>query len=101
MKDTGYHIFMECLNNLRTNLKRIRLLQGRTQQDVADTMGVEQKYFQSIESGRWPNLTLSTLQKIADALHVKPWELLCDVPNAGAPAPVRKRGIKAVKRKKH
>ncbi len=58
---------MECLDNLRVNVRRLRLLQGFTQQAVADRAGIEYKYFQNIEAGRWPNLTLSTVQKIAEA----------------------------------
>jgi transcriptional regulator with XRE-family HTH domain len=58
------------------------LRQGFTQQKVADRAGIEYKYFQNIEAGRWPNLTLATVQKISDALKVKPWELICDPPAA-------------------
>jgi transcriptional regulator with XRE-family HTH domain len=83
---------VECLENLRTNLRRIRLLKGLTQQSVADLAGIEYKYLQNIEAGRWPNLTLATLQKIADALKIKPWELLCDVSAEQRKQPSRKRG---------
>lgn len=91
---------MECLNNLRVNVRRLRLLQGFTQQRVADRAGIEYKYFQNIEAGRWPNLTLSTVQKIADALTVKPWELICDPPSAERAQPVRKRGVRRKSGKK-
>jgi len=85
---------VECLDNLRVNLRRIRLLQGLTQQAVADKAGIEYKYLQNIEAGRWPNLTLATVQKIADALGVKPWELICGVPVDAKKQPSRQRGAK-------
>jgi transcriptional regulator with XRE-family HTH domain len=79
------------------NLRRIRLLQGLTQQKVADLAGIEYKYLQNIEAGRWPNLTLATVQKIADALKIKPWELLCDVSVNQRKQPVRNRGKRTKK----
>jgi transcriptional regulator with XRE-family HTH domain len=87
---------VECLENLRQNMRRIRLNHGLTQQRVADLAGVEYKYLQNIEAGRWPNLTLVTLEKIADALKVKPWELLCPMPTPTREMnqPVRKRGVR-------
>lgn len=69
---------MDCLANLRINLRRIRQKRGLTQAKAAEMAGIDYKYFQKIEGGLWPNLTLSTLQKIADGLEAKPWELICD-----------------------
>lgn len=86
---------MVCLENLSQNIRRIRLLRSFTQQKVADLAGVEYKYFQKIEGHRLPNLTLVTLQKIADALKVAPWELLCDVPTGKKEQPARKRGVRS------
>jgi transcriptional regulator with XRE-family HTH domain len=91
---------VECLDNLRQNLRRIRLLRGLTQQATAEKAGIEYKYFQNIEAGRWRNLTLSTLQKIADAVGVKPWELLCDGKTESAIEPVRQRGIRSQGKRK-
>ncbi len=90
---------MECLNNLRVNVRRLRLLQGLTQQATADRAGIDGKYYQAIESGRWPNLKLSTVEKIADALAVKPWELICDPPSGSKAQPARKRGVRSKIRK--
>jgi transcriptional regulator with XRE-family HTH domain len=85
---------VECIDNLRVNLRRIRLDQGLTQQGVAERAGIEYKYLQNIEAGRWPNLTLATVQKIADALGVKPWELIYDAPEKEKKQPSRQRGVK-------
>lgn len=85
---------MESLNNLRANLRRLRLQQGLTQQDVADRASLGHKYVQNIEAGRWPNLTLATLEKFARALRVKPWELICAIPQRVSKQPDRKRGVR-------
>lgn len=61
-------------------MRRMRLNRGLTQQALADLAQVEYKHLQHIETGSWPNLTLGTVQRISDALKVKPWELICDVP---------------------
>ena len=90
---------MECLNNLRANLRRLRLIQGFTQQTVAECAGIEYKYLQNIEAGRWPNLTLATLEKIADALSVKPWELIREAPAGEKTAAPRQRGVARKRRR--
>ena len=59
-----------------------------TQQNVAHPTGIQYKYLQNIEAGRWPNLTLATLDKIAAALKVKPRELICEMPTGEKKAPV-------------
>jgi transcriptional regulator with XRE-family HTH domain len=81
-------------------MRRIRLNQGLTQQKAADLAHVEYKHFQHIETGRWPNVTLETVQKIADALQVKPWELICEVPVGDKGRSERKRGVRTKSRSK-
>jgi transcriptional regulator with XRE-family HTH domain len=49
-------------------LKNIKLLRERhelTQERVAELSGIDYKFYQSIETGRRPNVTLSTLGQIA------------------------------------
>jgi transcriptional regulator with XRE-family HTH domain len=67
---------MKSLRNLQANLKRLRKAQGLTQEALAEKAGLEYKYFQKIESGRWPGLQLSTIERLAKALRVEAWELL-------------------------
>ncbi len=68
---------MEAFRNLRTNLKRLRLARGLTQEQLAEKAGMEYKYFQKVESGRWPGLQLRTVERLAKVLGVQAWELLC------------------------
>lgn len=67
---------MAALKNLQTNLKRLRKAQGLTQEGLAEKAGLEYKYYQKIESGRWPGLQLSTIERLGETLGVETWELL-------------------------
>lgn len=67
---------VSALTHLRANMKRLRLEHGLTQQALAEKAGLEYKYTQKIESGRWPGLQLRTIEILARALNVEAWELL-------------------------
>ena len=51
-------------------VKRLRLLSGLTQKQLASEAGVALNTVKNLESGKLKNPTLSTLIKIADALGV-------------------------------
>jgi transcriptional regulator with XRE-family HTH domain len=57
------------------NLRRYRLEHGYSQEAFADYMGVHRTYFGAVERGE-RNLTLQTLERIADFLEVDPRDLL-------------------------
>jgi transcriptional regulator with XRE-family HTH domain len=57
------------------NLRAYRLERGYSQEAFADYMGVHRTYFGAVERGE-RNLTLQTLEKIADFLEVDPRSLL-------------------------
>lgn len=61
---------MSALAILRLNLKRLRLEQGLTQQQLSERAGLDYKYYQKIESGRWPGLQIRTVETLAKALRV-------------------------------
>jgi transcriptional regulator with XRE-family HTH domain len=63
--------------NVGRNLRRLRKEQGFSQEAFAERMGVHRTYFSSVERGE-RNLTLQTLEKIADYLGVDPRDLLID-----------------------
>jgi transcriptional regulator with XRE-family HTH domain len=50
---------------LLKNIKLLRERHGLTQERVAELSGIDYKFYQSIETGRRPNVTLSTLDQIA------------------------------------
>lgn len=57
------------------NLRQWRLDHGYSQEGFADYVGVHRTYMGAVERGE-RNLTLQTLEKIADFIGVNPRELL-------------------------
>jgi len=77
-------------------MKRLRLQRGLTQQALAELADLEYKYLQKIESGRWPGLQLRTVERLASALKVDAWELLCPTKGGLArPTPLQTKKRKA------
>ena len=62
-------------SKLGQNMKRIRTKKNMSQGDIARALEVDRGYIRNIESGK-KNLTLATIQKLADALKVSADELL-------------------------
>jgi transcriptional regulator with XRE-family HTH domain len=62
---------VNALDNLRANLKRLRLMRGLTQQKLSERADLEYKYLQKIESGRWPRLQLQTIERLARAVDME------------------------------
>ncbi|TNC23729.1 helix-turn-helix domain-containing protein [Amycolatopsis alkalitolerans] len=59
------------------NLRAYRLERGLSQEDFADVLGVHRTYMGGLERGE-RNLTLRSLERIAEKLGVPPLELLRD-----------------------
>ena len=62
-------------SKLWQNMKRIRTKKNMSQGDIARALEVDKGYISNIESGK-KNLTLATIQKLANALGVSADELL-------------------------
>lgn len=60
---------------LGKNLKKLRLKMKMSQGDISRKLGVDRAYISSIENGRM-NPTLTTLEKLAEAIGVNSSELL-------------------------
>jgi len=60
---------------LGLNLKKLRLKKKMSQGDISRKLGVDRAYISSIENGRM-NPTLSTLEKLAEAIGVNSSELI-------------------------
>ncbi len=63
------------LKNLGLKLKYERLKKGFTQEALAEDVGVHEKYISLLENGK-QNLTLKTLNRIANALEIDIYKLL-------------------------
>lgn len=66
---------------LGENLRALRRERGLSQEDFADVLGVHRTYMGGVERGE-RNLTLKSVERIADRLGVDPASLL--VPPAGS-----------------
>lgn len=66
---------MQSGEKLGENLKKLRLKKKLSQGDLSKKLTVDRAYISNIENGRM-NPTLSTLQKIAEALGVSVKELV-------------------------
>lgn len=61
------------------NVRRLRILQGRKQEELADKAGISRNAYRAIETGA-AEPRVSNLQKIADALEVSLMDLVREVP---------------------
>jgi len=61
---------------LLKNVKLLRQRHGLTQERVAELSGLDYKFYQSIETGRRPNVTLSTLDQIAGVYGISGHKLI-------------------------
>jgi transcriptional regulator with XRE-family HTH domain len=59
------------------NIKRYRKLTGLSQEELGEKAGLHRTYIGSVERGE-RNITLDSLQEIADALHVAPVQLVTE-----------------------
>jgi len=58
------------ISNLSNNIRRIRTLNRRTQEDVANDIGISLTAYNKIEQGK-SDIAISRLQQIADSLKVE------------------------------
>jgi transcriptional regulator with XRE-family HTH domain len=60
---------------LATNLRRIRMEQGLTQEALADLSNIDRTYISGVERGL-RNLSIDNLERLAMALRLEPWQLI-------------------------
>lgn len=62
------------------NIKQKRLVRGWSQEELANRCGLHRTYIGAVERGE-RNITLATLERIADALGVPPHKLISEATN--------------------
>jgi transcriptional regulator with XRE-family HTH domain len=80
------------VGTLCLNLRNSRLARGWSQELMAELAGIPYRYLQDIEAQRRPGIRLATIERLAKALGVEPWELLKP---AQFPPTLNKRGKSA------
>lgn len=69
-------IMHKAIKTIGKNTKRIRKMRGMTQKQMADHMGVRQPYITRLERGQCIELPVGRMLDAADALGVRPQDLL-------------------------
>lgn len=64
------------VEHLLKRLKDLRMQRGLTQEAFSEVSGISYKYYQAVETGRKPDLRLSTLERLAKAHGLEVWQLL-------------------------
>ncbi|MEN9996341.1 MAG: hypothetical protein RL462_1117 [Pseudomonadota bacterium] len=60
---------------LAYNLRALRVARGWSQEDLAHECDLDRTYVSAVERSRW-NVSLSNIEKFAQALQTEPWQLL-------------------------
>lgn len=68
---------MDILKVFSMNLRRFRLEQNLTQEKLAELCGLHRTYISDIECCT-RNVSLENVQRIADALHIPPYQFLIE-----------------------
>jgi transcriptional regulator with XRE-family HTH domain len=63
------------LESIAANVRRLRVAEGRTQQQVADQAGIDVTFLQRVERGS-SNLSIAVLARLADTLETQVTDLL-------------------------
>jgi transcriptional regulator with XRE-family HTH domain len=66
----------ETAKRLIARVRELRKARNLTQEQFAERGGFDYKYYQHLEAGRRPNMTLPTLEKLARACGLELWDLL-------------------------
>jgi len=78
------------LKRLLNHLKQLRHRRKLTQEAFAEIAGMSYKYYQAVETGRKPDLRLSTLERLATAHGLQLHELLSPTLHLRKPKPRKK-----------
>ena len=60
-------------------IRNARLALDMTQEDLGNAVGVQKSAIAKYENGRVVNIKRSTIQKLAEVLHIRPSDLVYDV----------------------
>lgn len=69
-------LHVSLLSFLSTRLRRLRMERELSQEEFAEKAGISYKFYQAIESGRKKQIWLETVERLAAAHGLEPWQLL-------------------------
>lgn len=80
------------LDALASRLRRLRQRHALTQEQFAESIGLNYKFYQQIEAGRKKQIWLETVERLAAGFALEPWQLLA--PDEPAHTTIRSRTSK-------
>ena len=70
---------MTPIQQLAQNLRYLRLRADFTQEQMAEIVGFEFKFYQKLEGGRKPQIKVETVERLAKPFGLEAWQLLASV----------------------
>jgi transcriptional regulator with XRE-family HTH domain len=67
---------MPPIHRLAQNLRYIRLLADFTQEQMAEIVGFEFKFYQKLEGGKKPQVKVETVERLGKPFGLEVWQLL-------------------------
>lgn len=87
---------MTPVRRLAQNLRALRLRANFTQEQMAEVVGFEFKFYQKLENGRKPQIKLETVERLAKPFGLDVWQILAPE-MAGAVAKVPRARSRSVR----
>ncbi|RRJ97324.1 XRE family transcriptional regulator [Opitutaceae bacterium TAV4] len=67
---------MILINTIADRLRELRVRHGLTQEEAAELVGVNMRFYQLLESGRKKQMWLETVERLAASYGMEPWQLI-------------------------
>jgi transcriptional regulator with XRE-family HTH domain len=71
-----YYFSMVLVHLISLRMRELRYRHGFTQEEMAELIGVSVRQYQTIEAGREKGMRLETVEMLACAFNLHPWELI-------------------------
>jgi len=76
MKNTLGSNRMSLIELISLRLIELRHIHGLTQEEAAELIGISTRFYQTFETGRKKHIWLATIERLAAAFGMEPWQLL-------------------------
>jgi len=67
---------MNLVEIISLRIRELRRIHGITQQEASELVGVSMRFYQALEAGRKKEMWTSTIERLAAAFGLEPWQLI-------------------------
>jgi len=67
---------MGLIHTISLRMRELRYRHGFTQEEMAELIGISIRHYQTIEAGLKKEIWLGTVEMLAHAFNLEPWELI-------------------------